>query len=360
MVLFFIFLSTSLLLSAISITVLHRYAPRIGLVDKPGPRKVHTRPTPMVGGIAIYLSLLYCWVILHFIPGGLSIASVPMLVAITFITLEGAWDDCHDSHARHRFIYHVLVAIIMVAWGGIGINDLGKMFNDQVLVTGFWMAPLTIFAIAGGINANNMIDGIDGLSGGLALVAVTGMIGQVMSSGLNAELYFLAALEGALIGFLLFNLRTPWRKEAKVFLGDSGSMVIGLILAWTMTQLSQGESRVMYPVMALWFFTVPLYDAVAIIVRRLLNSRSPLGADQEHVHHMLLNMGFSVSQTVGILVGINAVFVLTAIVAYKLSIPQYYMFYVFLCIFLIYLYGSERYWRTVKNICPEETSRNLV
>lgn len=338
------FLCTSLILSILGIVILRHNATRLGLIDQPGNRKVHSSPTPLVGGGAIYISLVYCWTILQFLPKGSTLATVPMFVAMAMVVIEGIWDDQKGRPARHRFIFHVVVALIMVNWANIGLYDLGQMFDGDITYTGAWMVPLTVFSASGGINAYNMIDGIDGLAGSIALVSVMGMLGLAYYGGRMPEVYLLATMAGAIVGFLLFNIRAPWRKEASVFLGDSGSMLIGLMMVWSMTHLSQGDGRVMQPVMALWFFTVPLFDAVSLIIRRTMNHRSPLEADQRHIHHMFLKMGFTVSQTVVILTGTTFVLMSTAIVANAKGVPQYYMFYSFLVLFAMYLYGTHRFW----------------
>jgi len=272
----FLFMLISLILTVIGIIILRRYAGTLGLVDRPGVRKVHQKPTPMVGGVSIYFALLYCWLILQLIPHGSDLASTPMLVAMTIIFAEGIWDDQRNTKPRYRFLIHSAVAVLMALGAGTGLVDLGKMFGENTVFTGFWMIPLTVFATSGGINAYNMIDGVDGLAGSLALVSMIGITFFAYNGNQMPEVYFLVTMIGAIIGFLAFNLRTPWRKEASVFLGDSGSMLVGMLLVWSLAHMSQGHPRAMSPVLALWFFSIPLFDTVGLIIRRLLDDQSPL------------------------------------------------------------------------------------
>lgn len=356
MYLIFILVS-SFILSFMTITVMKHFAFSFGLVDRPDERKTHHKPTPVVGGIALFVAFLYWWVLLHYSNTASALASIAMFVAVGLLVVEGIWDDKHDRHARHRFIFQIVAAVIMVKWGGLGLYDIGAMFSESVTLTGDWLMPLTVFAVVGGINAFNMADGIDGLAGSLALAAFGVLALLAVGAGRFLDLYLLLTMIGALLAFLFFNLRAPWRKEAKVFLGDAGSMLLGFLLAWSMTHLSQGENRAMPPVMALWLFAIPLFDAVGSIIRRLIHGQSPITADREHIHHMFLSMGFSVEKTVSILIAVAVFFAMTAVVAIELGVREHHLFYAFLGLFTLYVVGAERYWQG--KIVNEQTLQEI-
>jgi len=341
------------------IVVLKQVSPFLGILDTPGGHKNHNGSIPLVGGLAIFGGLLLSSAVASIgrpmaVNGVLSTTTV--FWACTFLlVVVGAWDDKKGLPVRVRIAAQIFVVGLMVVIGGVSVATIGNMFAHNEAVLGFWVVPVTFIGVIGAINAMNMVDGIDGLAGTLALVTVAALAYLVMRSGVDAGFSYLVlvSLGGAIIAFLIFNLPVPGRTHATVFLGDAGSMLLGFVLAWLMTDLSQGKDAVMDPVTALWIFAVPLFDAVGNMLRRLYTGKSPFGADREHIHHLLLAKGLTVAQVVFV-IGLFAVMMATiGITGYIHEFPQYLMFYGFLSIFGVYILIVEYYWRCIKEKDPK-------
>lgn len=160
----------------------------------------------------------------------------------------------------------------------------------------FFAIPFTILALTFMVNAVNMMDGMDGLSGGVAFLALIGLLLIAVSEGGFPLASTILLFASALAAFLLFNLRFPWRSGAIVFLGDSGSMVLGFVLAWFAISLAGEPSGGVAPITVAWVLIIPAADSLAVIFRRIRRGRSPLAPDRTHLHHILLRAGFSVRQ----------------------------------------------------------------
>jgi UDP-GlcNAc:undecaprenyl-phosphate GlcNAc-1-phosphate transferase len=143
------------------------------------------------------------------------------------------------------------------------------------------------------INALNMADGVDGLAGGQALVSLLLFCGFALYAGNDASAVRLLAVAAAVAGFLCWNLRRPGLARAEVFLGDAGSMLLGFIIAWSAVRLSQSAAHPVSPVLGPWTIALPLIDCCSLILRRLREGRSPFAADRNHMHHLLLDAGYS-------------------------------------------------------------------
>jgi UDP-GlcNAc:undecaprenyl-phosphate GlcNAc-1-phosphate transferase len=267
--------------------------------------------------------------------------TVPLLIAGGFMLVIGVWDDRHKTTYFFRFIGQLIAAAIMIKAGGVILDDLGYLISDKLLPLNRWSVALTLFGTVGVINALNMSDGMDGLAGGLAmvtllsLVIVSGVTGNIQTANI------LVILASAVVAFLLFNARIFGVQRARTFMGDAGSMWLGLILSWFLIDLSQGQARAMAPVTALWIMAVPLIDAVGSLVRRALRGRSPFQADVAHYHHYLLALGFSVNQTLMIAVGCALVFAAVGVIGWYADVPEQVMFFSFLGVFVIYVAAME-------------------
>ena len=150
------------------------------------------------------------------------------------------------------------------------------------------------------------------------------------------------------ISFLMFNLRTLWRSKAWVFLGDAGSMLLGITLSWLAISLSQGESRAITPAAALWFLMLPIYDAVSMMVRRILKKRSPFQTDREHLHHIFLLAGFSVGESVTLMSGIAVAGVVVGLGGTYLQLSEFVLALLFLCGGMLYYWVVRRAWRVMR------------
>jgi UDP-GlcNAc:undecaprenyl-phosphate/decaprenyl-phosphate GlcNAc-1-phosphate transferase len=202
-----------------------------------------------------------------------------------------------------------------------------------------WAAALfTLIGVIGVINAFNMIDGLDGLAGGTGFVVTGWLIVLCLSApAANAgALGALLVLAAAIAGFLVYNLRHPWRVRATVFMGDAGSTMLGFVLSWFLIHLSQGEQALMAPITAVWIMALPLLDTLTVIIRRIGAGRSPFAADRQHLHHLLLGRGFSDGRVTAILLGLTCATGGLGVLADWLGMSEALRFYAFVGVFLLY------------------------
>ncbi|MCB1864049.1 MAG: undecaprenyl/decaprenyl-phosphate alpha-N-acetylglucosaminyl 1-phosphate transferase [Chromatiales bacterium] len=269
------------LVTAAAIAELRHRARRWGLVDHPDARKHHAAATPLVGGIGMFMGL---------IVGATLLASGPttgwLIAAGGIVVIVGVADDRLELGSTLRLAAQTAAGLVMTLGAGVTLANLGHLgAPDEIMWLGGWSVPLTVFATVGVINALNMSDGMDGLAGTLTLVAAGALALAAALGGHAQSAWTLGLLMAVVAAFLFFNLRA--RGPALVFMGDAGSMLLGLVLAWFAVALTQGEDRAIAPVTALWILAVPLIDTVSLIVRRLLRRRSPFSADRWHLHHLL-------------------------------------------------------------------------
>ncbi len=291
--------------SFITTALLVRTAPVIGLLDHPiADRKSHDAPTPVVGGLGILAGLI----VFPAFAGVLDNAQwFWLLSAAVLLAAIGVADDRYDLRWYWRIAAQVLAALLIAIPGQTSIQSLGAS-TYLSLELGSWALPFTIFAVVGVINATNMIDGMDGLAGTMALVSLLAMALIASEPQLSQ---FLWATVAMLLAFLAFNLRRPGLPRAACFLGNSGSAIVGLVLAWSAIRLTaSGDPS---PSIAPWLVALPILDCLIQIARRLLNRRSPFSADSGHLHHLLTNHGWSVGATVAVLVGMHVAFVCVGI-----------------------------------------------
>lgn len=291
----------AVLAAAAALVALMRSAPALGWLDHPDERKPHAVPIPPVGGLAWFVGFASgCFAL------GLEDPPVPaLLLTLGALVILGILDDRQPLPSGLRFVMQVLLVLLLAAFGGLKLYDLGQLFWPGWTVALGWAAiPFTVFACVGVINALNMADGMDGLAGWLAVVTLSAVAAFAHHGGqpLLGTISLLAV--AALLPFLWLNTRWPWRQRASVFLGDAGSMSLGLLIGWLLVQGAQGPERLFAPATALWLCAVPLIDTVSVMLRRIAARRSPFAPDQQHLHHLFLRAGFSVRQT---LLGVLAI-----------------------------------------------------
>ncbi len=324
-----------------------RLALHVGLVDSPGGRKQHQGEIPLVGGPAMYLAFVFGALIL--VPYLSPYRS--LFAALGALVIVGVLDDMHDLTAARKFLAQVFAAILMTSWGGMYVSQLGDMFGLGPVLLRDWAIPFTVICALGVINALNMVDGMDGLAGGLALVAFVWFGVAALTAGLTIPAQLIFLLVSVLIGFLVFNLRHPWRERASVFMGNSGSMMLGVALTWFSVELTQGPRlSKLSPITAVWIIALPLLDMGSIMLRRIIKGRSPFSADREHLHHILLQVGYSEGQVVWILLSVSVLFGAVGFIAWYMHVPDFVMFYAFLILFVLYYFSVYRAWKVMKLI----------
>jgi UDP-GlcNAc:undecaprenyl-phosphate GlcNAc-1-phosphate transferase len=288
------------LLSLVLILAMEKVATRIGLVDVPSERKTHEGRIPLVGA-AIFLAFFIAANLLHRQPAGFA----NLLMSLLLIVSLGVLDDLIDLRAPVKLVAQCLCVAPLALNSELLIRNAGMLFTDHPLLLFHWAIPVTIFSVVGLVNAINMIDGLDGLAGGVSLMAFTWFAVAAAALGLYDVLLLILVLDFSVLGFLVFNLRHPWRARASVFLGDGGSMMLGLSLAFPAISLSQSGGGSLSPVAVLWIFALPVIDTLSLMVRRLTAGQGVLASDHRHLHDLMMKAGLSVSQTVLVLVAIS-------------------------------------------------------
>jgi UDP-GlcNAc:undecaprenyl-phosphate GlcNAc-1-phosphate transferase len=287
----------------------------MGAVDHAlSSRKVHGNPTPRLGGLAIaaaFYAPLLGMLAFQSGVGALFLAqehlAIGLILGGTAIVLLGLYDDLRGAGAQRKFAVQFAVAGLMYGLG-FRIESLANPFGGPLHI-GWFGLPLTLFWIVGIINAMNLIDGLDGLAGGVALVAVTATLIISVQQGNPLMTLFCAALGGSILGFLFYNFN-----PASIFMGDTGSMFLGFILATTSIQSNQKSSTAVAVLVPLTLLGVPILDTLLAISRRAMRGRPLFRADREHIHHRLLAIGLSHRQAVLVLYGCCVIFGVTALV----------------------------------------------
>jgi UDP-GlcNAc:undecaprenyl-phosphate/decaprenyl-phosphate GlcNAc-1-phosphate transferase len=294
------------LLAVVLVVWLQRIAPRLGLVDHPTARKAHEGVIPVCGGLAMFVAYVIGTCVIEpslrapwsFI-GGLAI-----LVAV------GAVDDRLNLRPLWRLMIQATAAIVMVGLGGRIISNFGSAFLDvQAVVADPILSALvlcvTVLFLVGLTNAFNMIDGLDGLAGGVAASALFWLALMASFLGRDAAITQLFLLLAVVLGFLTFNMRHRWRPRALVFMGDAGSTMLGAAIAYFIVDMSSGQRpTIPFPVL-LWVCVIPMVDTLSLMARRLHAGRSPFSPDRWHLHHLLLERGLTHTATTGVIVGLS-------------------------------------------------------
>ncbi|PCI75160.1 MAG: undecaprenyl-phosphate alpha-N-acetylglucosaminyl 1-phosphate transferase [SAR86 cluster bacterium] len=332
------YLLSSFFITGFSLLALKPLATKVGLVDIPGGRKTHTGATPLVGGLGIFLGILCVSTVT---PGVLSQFG-PLLSLSALVLFMGTVDDAKELSAFARLTGHTLLALVMAVAVDVQLTSLGNLFYLGTIDLGLLSITVTVFATVGVINAINMADGIDGLSGGLVIVAL-GFIALLALNNNNIQLAsFVVVMICSISAFLSLNFRRPWNKKALIYLGDAGSTMLGFMLAWLMIESSQGAEAIFAPVYALWFLAVPLFDTINLLIKRPLRGVSPVTPGTDHLHHALLSRGLSVVQVVTLLLAVSVSFGGIALVGRSLGVSESSMFLLFICLFAIYFAFSDR------------------
>jgi UDP-N-acetylmuramyl pentapeptide phosphotransferase/UDP-N-acetylglucosamine-1-phosphate transferase len=284
-----------------------------GLVDVPNGRTSHKKPTATLGGIAIFAGFMLS--VMIFSPYG-SILELRFITAGTLIMFfVGVKDDIFVISPFNKLVAQIIAAIILIDFAGIRLTSLhGFMgIKDIDYYTSLY---LTIFVVVVIINAFNLIDGIDGLAAGIGIVVSITFGLWFFYSGQYEFANLTAALVGALIGFIIFNI---WGKEKKIFMGDTGSLILGFLVAVFAIQFNQSNLKITGPMhisaspaVSFAVLIIPLYDTLRVFIARLCRKQSPFKADRGHMHHKLLELGYSHLKATTILVITNIFFIILA------------------------------------------------
>jgi UDP-GlcNAc:undecaprenyl-phosphate GlcNAc-1-phosphate transferase len=313
-------LLSSVFLTIVLVPSFGALAVRMNAVDLPNERKVHTRPIPRTGGVAMavaaFISLLAFAELDHFL--------VAYLVGSAVLVGAGLLDDLYDLSPKVKFAAQILAAVIIVWFGNVSIMHFGSLLPEGWLLP-FWITgPFTAFVIVGVTNAVNLSDGLDGLAGGVSLLILLG-IGYLAFRADSQNVVFASlALGGVLFGFLRFNTH-----PATIFMGDAGSQFLGysvIVLSLYVTQNNQAYS----PILPLLLAGVPILDTLTVMSIRIVRGQSPFTADKNHLHHNLMKLGLLHPESV-LVIYLLQVFLISAAVLFR-----FYNDWLLLCGYLLF------------------------
>ncbi len=329
----------ALLGAGVLIPVVMRFAPKIGLVDKPGGRKQHEGAIPLIGGIVIFpvfiaLSLM----------GGFSIEKYWTLYAgLAALLLLGAMDDRKHQRPALKFGVQCTVAVLVVVVGGAEIRSLDNLFGLGAFGLNFMAIPFSLAAVVLLINAINLMDGLDCLAAGYVFVALAWIAFGYWSGGDSAGLGQVLILIGAIAGFLVHNMRSPFVKHARVFLGDAGSTCLGLALAWFAIDVANDPLQpALQPMSVAWVLAIPIMDTCAQFYRRVREGRHPFSPDRGHLHHHFIHAGFSVGRATTAILGVAVLTGGFGVVGYIAGVPLYVLTITWIATILAHMYVSNK------------------
>ena len=309
------------------IPVVKRIAIHVGALDLPNARKVHKVPIPRLGGLGIYMGFLLGYMIF----GKESIQMNSILIGSFIIVITGMIDDINPIPAKYKFLGQLAGAMIIPIYGGIILKDVSAF--GFYLNFGPLSYPVTIFFILGVINCMNLIDGLDGLAGGIASIyfITIGIISCMFnnSNGLDTILTFV--MLGSTLGFLFHNFN-----PASIFMGDSGSMFLGYMIA-VISLLGYKNVTFTSFIVPIFLLAIPILDTLFAILRRVVNHKPISMPDKNHLHHQFLKKNFSQRKTVLIIYLIDALFAAASIIYVLGDFEQGVVIYIILFIIVLTL-----------------------
>jgi len=306
---------------------------RVGLVDYPDARKQHIGAVPLTGGIFIFLTILFGSLVLA-IPA----YSNGMLAIAVGVFLVGVFDDINHINPWLRLGIQYGAGMLLATYGGVVILNVGDLLAMGDIPLLMLAMPLTALAVAGLSNAYNMIDGIDGLAASTLALPLLVLYLLAVSGG-HPNAGFLLLMLIPLMVFLVFNLGPNTRLLPRMFLGDGGSVTLGVLVASSLIYFSQGEDAVIAPVTALWLVSVPLMDMLSTMLRRAKARRPLMKADRNHLHHTLMDMGLNRREALTTLFTYALCCSLTGLLLEQapayLSLAAYFALFMAHCLFVI-------------------------
>ena len=301
-------LVAALLVSFVSTPVVKALAQRMGAMDVPkDARRMHDHPIPRMGGLAIFFGFMLS--VLVFLP--LTEQLRGMLLGASLIVVLGILDDIYALSAKLKFVVQIVAALIAVSQGNVitVLSNPNIFSDDPFWDLGILSVPVTVLWIVGITNAVNLIDGLDGLACGVSTISSMTMLVIALVVAEADVAIIMAALAGACIGFLPYNLN-----PAKIFMGDTGSTFLGFVLAVVSIQGLFKYAAIISFAVPFLMLALPIFDTCFAIIRRVSKGQSPMSPDRSHIHHRLIDMGFSQKQAVAMLYVISAILGLSAVV----------------------------------------------
>jgi UDP-GlcNAc:undecaprenyl-phosphate GlcNAc-1-phosphate transferase len=337
---------TAFFVAIVLLVIMTPFAHQLGLVDHPNGRKSHVGMIPLTGGVAIYGAVIIASFVtdVWFKNGSL------FFTAATFIVLLGMLDDKFDLSAKGRLLCQFGVAAIMALAAQNYITSLGNISGFGETNFGLLGYFFTLVCVVGVINAFNMIDGIDGLAGGMSLIVLLAVVFLLLASNNSKAIMAPMMLIAAIVPFLAFNLSWRGFKGNKIFLGDSGSMFVGLTIVWLLVDFTQGTEAAIRPIAAVWIIGLPLMDMAAIMFRRARKGQSMLRPDRHHLHNIFMRAGFSSRRSLAAILIMGFSCALIGIGGELLDVPEFFMFWGFLIALVVYTFVLQNIWTILRFI----------
>lgn len=327
-----------------------RIAKTKNLVDNPDARKLQKEPVPVMGGIAVFLGVvsgtLMASALVNFIPDTEpSSYMLPVVAAMVIMLYIGAMDDIVGIKPKSRIILEVLSVLGLVYASGACIDSLQGLWGVESFC--WWIAvPLTVFSGVGIINAVNMIDGVNGLSSGLCMICsmLFGAFFYVSGDLSNALLAFISA-----VSLLPFYVHNVFGSRSRMFIGDAGTMVMGMLLTWFVINILHTNSTlgkyfstsgIGLVAMTIAILSVPLADTLRVMFMRIMHGRSPFRADKTHLHHVLISAGISHFITSTIIITIDMLITVIWFLSYKLGAGVDMQLYVVIATSMLLIWGT--------------------
>lgn len=304
-------------------------AHRIGWLEKPGPRRIHTIPTPTSGGLAIYLGFWLSSIAVN----GWNGAMTGLFVSSTLIVVLGLIDDYYDLKPGVKLAGQLVAAAVLV-YAGTRIEVISSPLGGTINL-GYLAAPVTLLWLVAITNMVNIIDGLDGLAAGMASIAASPLLVIAVQREQWLAALLTAALIGSTVGFLRYNFN-----PARVFMGDTGGMFLGFMLAAIAVEGALKGATAIAVSIPVLVMGVPVFDTICAIVRRAVNGRPIAQADDGHLHHQLIRIGLSQRQAVLLLYSIGAFLAVVGVALLRVSTLQ--AFLVALSVAVLSLPGARR------------------
>lgn len=283
------------------------------IIDKPNERKVHSKIMPRMGGLAIYLAFAFTYSILIIFDLFEPVRFIDaFMIGALIVVITGVLDDKFQIKPIYKLIGQFIAALIVVFYGG-KVHVINMPWFDGSFELGWLSIPITILWIVGVSNAVNLIDGLDGLAAGVSMIAATSLLVVSLLMGNMVVALILVALVGAILGFLFFNFH-----PAKIFMGDTGSLFLGYSLA-TLSLLEFKQVTMITFIVPIIILGVPIADTIFAIIRRMVNKVPITMPDKNHLHHRLLQKGYSHRKSVLIIYAISIFFGSLAVLS--VSVP---------------------------------------
>ena len=323
------------------------FAKKHNIVDNPDARKLQRVPVPVMGGVAVYFGLAIGLCVAGLFMNIISM--LPMFLAISIMLGVGVADDVSGLSPKLRFLIEIAITLLLMFWTKVALNDFQGLWG--ITAVPLWASiPLTVVAVVGIINAINLVDGVDGLSSGYCIMASTAFAVLFYHSGDYLMILLCLLSIGAMLPFFFHNV---FGKKSKMFIGDGGSLMMGVVMStFVAVAITSGGSceKLVAEGVGIVPFTlavmcVPVFDTVRVMTMRILRRTSPFNPDKTHLHHLFIELGYSHLGTTLSELLLNIVVIMAWFVAYKLGASVDVQFYVVMITGLLLTAGLYKFLR---------------